>query len=146
MVQLLSFFLRVGDEAIADAAHRLQVNRVHGIIFKVAPESDDEVVDRARIRVLMQMPDLIQNFAARNGAARVGNKIAQQFDLHHGEANLFIGRAYFQQAKIDRFAGERIFIRCRQLLLCFLRAKPAGATKQSIQASQKNRQLEGLGR
>ena len=67
-----------GKETIADAAHRLQKDRLGGIVFNITAQADHEVVDGARVGVLAHPPDLLQQLLAGDDAALVEDKIAEQ--------------------------------------------------------------------
>jgi Leucine-rich repeat (LRR) protein len=49
-----------GQETIPDAAHSLEKNRLSRIVFNVTAQTNHEVVDGARIRILVHSPDLFQ--------------------------------------------------------------------------------------
>jgi len=53
--------VRVCNEAVADASHREQMDRLGGIVFDVAPQADHEVVDGPGVGVFVQTPDLLQD-------------------------------------------------------------------------------------
>ena len=76
-----------GKEAIADTTHRLQKDRLGGIVFNITAQADHKVVDGARIGVLVDPPDLLQQLLAGDDAALVEDKIAQQVGLHQGKAD-----------------------------------------------------------
>src|SRR6266571_1816239 len=44
-MQITCLLIRVGEEAVADAAHGEEVLWVGGVVFDVAAEADDEVVE-----------------------------------------------------------------------------------------------------
>jgi hypothetical protein len=50
-------------ESVADAANRQQVTRRASAILEIPPQPDDEVVDGARIGVLVQSPDVLEDLA-----------------------------------------------------------------------------------
>jgi hypothetical protein len=52
---------------IAEPTNRQQVLWFGGIIFNIATQAHDEIIDRARIGIFLQVPDLLQNFFARHG-------------------------------------------------------------------------------
>ena len=51
----------VGRESIPDAANRVNELRVLRVALKIAPEPDDEVVDRARRAVVVEAPHLVED-------------------------------------------------------------------------------------
>src|ERR1019366_2452365 len=52
---------RVGEETVADTADSGEVLGVGGIVFDVAAEADDEVVDGAGVGVRVHAPDLLED-------------------------------------------------------------------------------------
>src|SRR5262249_47366399 len=61
----------VDAELVAGAADRLQVARHARVGLEVAAEADDEVVDRPRLGVGAEVPDLLQDLALGDDVARV---------------------------------------------------------------------------
>src|ERR1043166_433008 len=76
------------------------------IILDIPPQPHYEIVDGARIRVLVQTPDFFQNLLARDDLPIVAHQMTQQFRLHQRETNCAVLRAQFESAKIDRPARE----------------------------------------
>ncbi len=76
-----------GQKAITDTTHGLQKDRLGGIVFNISAQADHKVVDGACIGVLVDPPNLLQQFLARDDAALVEDKIAQQVGLHQGKAD-----------------------------------------------------------
>jgi hypothetical protein len=70
---------------VADAAHGEQQCRPAGIVFHVAAETHDEVVDGARVGVFAERPDVFENRLARDRLAGVSDQVGQQVALHLGE-------------------------------------------------------------
>src|ERR1700733_5895696 len=74
-------------EAIADAAHRPEKDRICRIVLDITAQPHDEVVDGARVGVLAHAPHLLQQLLARNTAPLMPHQVAQQVSLHDGETN-----------------------------------------------------------
>ena len=53
-------------EAVADSAHSQQVDGIRRVRLEIAPQANDEVIDRPRVGVLMDVPDVFQNVFARD--------------------------------------------------------------------------------
>ena len=74
---LVSFSrLRLGDEPVTDSANRQQVAGIGRIVFDIAPQPNDEIVDGPSIGVLVQDPRLLPAFSCAIPAclrARSGN-------------------------------------------------------------------------
>src|SRR5260370_22532125 len=66
----------VGEEAVADAADGDEVLGVGGIVFNVAAEADDEVVDGAGVGVLVGAPDLFEDLFAGDDLAFAFGEVA----------------------------------------------------------------------
>ena len=56
--------LRVRHKAVADAAHGLEIFRCSGVVFDIAAEAHDEVIDSAGVGVFADVPYLIEEFLA----------------------------------------------------------------------------------
>ena len=61
-------------EPVADAAHGQQVPRLRRLLLDVAPQPDDEVVDGARVGVLVHAPDVLEHRLARHRLAFVRDR------------------------------------------------------------------------
>ena len=78
-----------GQKTIADAAHSLEKNRLGGIVFNVTAQTNYEVVDGARIRILVHPPDLFQQLLAGDDSSLVEHQVAKQIAFHQSEAYAF---------------------------------------------------------
>ncbi len=54
------FGLFAWEKSIAHSAYRFEKHRLGGIVLYVAAETDHEIVDGACVRVLMDVPNLLQ--------------------------------------------------------------------------------------
>src|SRR5271154_1013627 len=79
-----------GNEAIADTADGGQVFGLGGILFDVAAEADDEIINGAGVGVFVQAPDIFEDGLARDGIAVAADQMAQKLGFHQGELD---GRA-----------------------------------------------------
>ena len=77
--------LRFRHEAIADAAHGEQMARRRGIVFNIAPQANDEIVDGAGVSVLVQSPHFFENRFAGHDPPLVSDEMAQQFRFHQSQ-------------------------------------------------------------
>src|SRR5205085_9153781 len=102
---------RLRDEAVADAAHGQQVPGVGRVVLDVTSEADDEVVYGARVGVLVQVPDLFEYLPARDGAARVGDEVAQKLGLHQSQTHDAPAGPQLQRAEVNRLPAERVLLR-----------------------------------
>src|SRR4051794_16701852 len=79
-----------GDQTIADAAHRLQKQRIGGIALDLAPETIDLHIDGALVHAA-----LAGERATRHRLARYYRKDAQHLALAVGEMDDFLALAQF---------------------------------------------------
>ena len=95
-----------GKKTIADPAHRLEKDRVGGIVFDITAQPDHKVVDGAGVGVLVHPPHLLQQLLARDDPALVLDKITEQVALHQGEADGLIRGGELQRSEVDRRARQ----------------------------------------
>jgi len=98
--------VRVGDEAVTDAADGEEVDGLGGVGFEVAAEADDEVVDGAGVGIFFDVPDVFEEFFAGNDLAGMVEEIAEEVGLHEGEVDGFVVVADFEGVEIDGATGE----------------------------------------
>src|ERR1700733_10185509 len=101
---LLPFGL--GHEPVSHTTDRQQMPRLGGIVFNIAPQSHNKIIDGSSVSVFVQSPDFSQNFFAGNDAAAVANQMAQQFRLHQSQLNRISLDSQFQLAKINDASVE----------------------------------------
>ena len=81
----LTVFVRLSYKLIAKSAHGKQMSGLGRLFFNVTAQPDDEIIDGARVSIFFQVPNLLQDFLARNGTAAIAYEKAQQLNLHQGE-------------------------------------------------------------
>ena len=96
-----------GQETIADAAHGLKKNRLSGIVFNVTAQANHEVVDGARIRILVHSPDLFQQLLARDDAPLVQHQVTKQIAFHQSKANVLGRGRKFKRSEMDGAPRKR---------------------------------------
>src|ERR1700744_1775611 len=108
-------FAALGLEAVADAAHGFEKDRIRRIIGDMAAQTHDEIVDGTRGCVLAHAPHLFQQLFAWNVAPLVPYQIAQQLGFHDGEANaaaaLFVvgvRDAQLERGEVDGASGKGV--------------------------------------
>src|SRR5713101_5298530 len=99
--------VRVGHEAVAHAADRLEVAWARRLVFEIPPQPHDEVVDRARVGVLAYAPHLLENRLARHGPAFVLHEIAEQRRLHQRERHGLFPHAHLELLEVNGPLSER---------------------------------------
>src|SRR6185312_13562327 len=80
-----SLFLRLRHEAITHAANRQQMSRFRRIVFDIAAQANDEIVDGAGVGVFVQSPYFFENRLAGDDPSLVSYEMAQQFRFHQGQ-------------------------------------------------------------
>src|SRR6202020_1427305 len=92
----------VSDEPIPRSSRRLQVYRIRGVLFNLAPQPIDEDIDRS---LLSGAARSRQRFA-RNDRARVCTEQAQHLALALRDANRIVSSSQFSALKREREAAE----------------------------------------
>src|SRR5713101_4981164 len=68
---LRSFLLSF--EPVSHSANREQMSRARGIIFEIAAQSHDEIVNRSGVSVFSQSPHFFENGLARDHASAIAH-------------------------------------------------------------------------
>src|SRR5947209_15146477 len=89
---------------VSQAAHREQVFWFRRLVFYIAAQPDNEIVDGAGVCILVQVPDIFKNGLTRYRAAAVANQIPQQLQFHQCELKYLRGSAKLQLLKIHFLA------------------------------------------
>src|SRR5689334_1777064 len=110
--------------------------RTRWLFFYVPAQPHEEVIDRARSRVITHTPGLSEQRFARYGLALVLNQVPQQIRVHERKGNRPVTSANFESVDIDRLAGERIHV---ALWLCLCPLMPP---QQTADAREQDRQFE----
>jgi len=96
----------MATKAVANAAHRQQMARVSRILFDVTPQTHDEVIDRPRIGVFMQAPNLFQHFLARHRPILVLDQITQDVGFHQRQRKYLIANMQLEAIEMHRLVAE----------------------------------------
>ncbi len=80
--------------------------RLRRIVFNVAPQPDNKIVDGARVGIFVQAPDFLENLLARNHAPIVAHQMAQEFRFHQRQVNDVVDGTQFEGAEVDGPAIE----------------------------------------
>src|SRR5262249_31631108 len=102
--------LRIGDELVAEAANSQEMTRFGGLALNVAAEADDEIVDGACVRVLTEIPDVLQDRFAGDGTTGIADQIAEQLRLHQGQLKDLSADAKLEALEVDGFVVEAIYV------------------------------------
>lgn len=71
----------MGNKFISGAVHGDKKTRRSGIRFKLLPQAQDVIVNRACRRIVFIAPHFVEQFMARNNAFRRGRQILEQIEL-----------------------------------------------------------------
>ena len=102
--------LGLGEEAVADAANGDEVLGVGGVVFDVAAEADDEVVDGAGVGILVDAPDLFEDLLAGDDLAFAFGEVAEEVGLHEGEMGGAVGGDEFEGVEADGAVVEDVLV------------------------------------
>src|ERR1700687_863222 len=93
----LVLFLRIrkGNELVAEAPDGYQVAGFGRFFFDIPAQTHDEIVDGARVRILVQIPDVLKDRFSGNRMAGVLDQIAKQLRFHQSELKALI--SYLQR-------------------------------------------------
>src|SRR5579862_2626785 len=76
--------VRRRHEPIAYPPNGQQVTGSGGIVFNIAPQPHDEVVDRPGVGVFVEAPDFVQHFLPGYWLALMLDQVAQDVCFHQG--------------------------------------------------------------
>ena len=100
----------IGEEAVADAADGEEMGGIGGVVFKVAAEADDEVVDGAGVGVFVDAPDLLEDVFAGDDLGGMGGEVAEQVRLHEGEVRGAMRGDELEGVEVDGAPGEAVAV------------------------------------
>lgn len=136
----------IGDEAVADAADGGEMAGLAGVVFDVATEADDEVIDGAGVSVFVNAPDLFEDLFAGDDLGGAVGEIAKEIGLHEGELGGAVGGEQFEGVKANGAAGEGDLVGgLGRRGGGSGRALPGHAAKQAFKADEEDVEVEGLG-
>src|ERR1700680_1851931 len=93
---------RQSHEAVAYSTNRQEMKRPRRVIFDIAAEADDEVVDGTSVGVFVESPNVGQHGFSRNAFTLVLNQITQNTPFHLCQGEHAIADAQFQAIEIHR--------------------------------------------
>ena len=82
------------------------MSRAGRFCLNVAAQPHDEVVDRACIRIFVEIPHLFQDLSARNRPPAVTNEVAKKLCFHERELKRLLARAQLEFLKIHGLVAE----------------------------------------
>src|SRR5256885_1033784 len=75
--------------------------RLRRIIFDIAAQTHDKVIDRTRVGVFVQVPYFFEDGFSRNYFSIVAYEVTQEFGFHQGEMDGVSESAQFEFAEIN---------------------------------------------
>src|ERR1700732_155582 len=91
--------VRLGNETVAHTAHSQEMARLPGMIFDIAPQADDEIINCASVGVFAQAPHIFQDRFPRYRAAVLANQMTQKLGFHQSKLDGVRLRAELQGIK-----------------------------------------------
>src|SRR6185437_16967805 len=73
---------RLGHKPVSDSPNGKKMARPCRIVLDVSAEPHNEVVDRTRVRVLVQAPHFLEHHPSGNGFAFMLDQVAQEIRFH----------------------------------------------------------------
>lgn len=141
--------LRCGEEAIADPPDGNEVDGVGGVVLDVASEADDEVIDGAGVRILVDTPDLFEDVLAGDDLTFVFGKVAEEVGFHEGEVGDAVGGDKFEGVKADGAVVEGVgcgLIERRGLAEFRSRWRlPGRAAEKGLDTDEEDVEIKGFG-
>ena len=80
------------------------------IVFDIAAQTDDEVVDGACVGILVHAPDLLQDVLARDNLAGMHGEVAKKIGFHKGEVRGAVRRDQFESVEVDLTVGKGVAV------------------------------------
>ena len=87
-----------------------EVLGVGGVVFDVAAEADDEVVDGAGVGVFVDAPDLFEDVLAGDDLAFAVGEVAEEVGFHEGEVGGAVGGDEFEGIEADGAVVEGVVV------------------------------------
>ena len=80
--------------------------RPRRIIFDIAPQPHNEIVDGARIGVFVQAPDIFKHGLPRHRRAFVLDQVTEDVGFHQGQRELLAPDVKFKKVEVNRLLAE----------------------------------------
>ena len=118
------------------------------VIFQVAAKTNDEIIDRAGVRIFTESPDRFEEGLARDGFSLVGQEVAEEICLHDSQPHRLSVSEQFERREVDRLTSEghpvggvggRVF-RARLFV-----EQPLPPAEQPAQPGEQDREFERFG-
>src|SRR5687767_6993669 len=101
-------FLRHRHKPVANATGGENMAGRGRLVLDILAETCDEVIDRARVGVFVQVPDILENAATRHDLSLALDEIPQQIGFHQSKAVGPPSNVKLLRLEIDRPTGKRV--------------------------------------
>ena len=138
---------RIRKEAVADATDGDKMLGGGRVVFDVATEAHDEVVDGACVGVFVDAPDLFEDLFAGDDLAFALGEVTEEVGFHEREMGDAVGGDELEGVEANGAVVEGELVGSigelrRSVLGCGL---PCGAAEQGFEADEENAEVEWLG-
>src|SRR5262245_37558215 len=97
---------RFRHELVTQPTYRQHVARLGRLVLDISAQTYYEIIDRTRVGVLVQSPDLFQDFLAGNRTAAVADEVTQEIGLHERELEYLFAGPQLKFFEVNRLAVE----------------------------------------
>src|SRR5436305_2491673 len=119
--------------------------RPGGIVLDIGPEPHDEIVDGARVGVLVQAPHFLQHRLPRDRTALVPDEMPQEIRFHQGEREDLSAHSQLELVEVHRLFAKREGVAERARSGVERSAEPLAAAHETLYAGDQDGELEGFG-
>ena len=137
----------VGEETVTDTANSKEMLGAGGVVFDVAAQADDEVVDRAGVGVFVDAPDLFEDLFAGDDLAFALGEVAEEVGLHESEVGDAVGGDKLEGVEADGAVVEGVFVGLvrRGGGFGWTWRMPGGAAEQGFKSHEEDAEVERFG-
>src|SRR6185369_6183462 len=77
--------------------------RARGFVLDILPQAHNKVIDRARVSIFTQAPNILEYHAARNDPSLMIDQISQQLHFHQRQMHYLLTGSQLQRFEVDSF-------------------------------------------
>src|SRR5215216_2769679 len=117
-----------------------------GLVLNILPQTHDKVINRPRISIFTQSPNILEYQASRHNLSFVIDQVTQQLRFHQRE----MYDCLLTRSQLERLEVDRLPLKLKNLRRTILHAavtvfvEPLATTQQRINPRQQHRQIERL--
>ena len=82
------------------------MTRLGRLLLDVPPQANDEIIDGARVGILVEIPDIFEDRFSRNGMPDILDQVAEQFGFHEGQLERLASNLQSQILEVNDFVSE----------------------------------------